>query len=219
MPCKLTCAKGLGESGPLSSWAMLSAATCIARISRRPGPVCRWAVFLLQCGQHLLARIVVHEQLAPSVWIASLWSKSKVSVEPLMLTTLGLDAWLLPQTQAQQACGCGCVWICVNVTSLNAKCFAERAQTLKGLFGRSGSSKTVCSLRCLVVLLLILLRRAGSHLHALPASSILVLANDRRPRKLVFLGALAYPCVALARGLPRVSTLAEPLPLPANAVY
>ncbi|CAE7665917.1 AMT1-1 [Symbiodinium pilosum] len=68
------CAGAAGlESGPISSWAMLSAAACVARISR----------------------IIVHEQLTPSVWLASWWSKSRVSVEPVVLTTLGLDAWCL----------------------------------------------------------------------------------------------------------------------------
>ncbi|CAE7309087.1 AMT1-4 [Symbiodinium natans] len=98
-------AAGVEDSGSLSTWAMLSAATCIARISR----------------------MIVHEQLAPAVWMASWWSKSRVSVEPLVLTTFCLEAW------------------------------------------------------CLAVLLLILLRR---------------------PRKLVILLAVTYPCVALAQGAP-----------------
>ncbi|CAE7456121.1 Ammonium transporter 1 member 1 [Symbiodinium microadriaticum] len=98
-------AAGAQDSGPLSTWAMLSAAACVARISR----------------------LIVHEQLAPAVWITSWWSGSRLSVDPLVLTTLGLESW------------------------------------------------------CLAVLLLILIRR---------------------PRKMLFLAAMTYPCIALAQGPP-----------------
>ncbi|CAE7802203.1 amtB [Symbiodinium sp. CCMP2456] len=98
-------AAGAQDSGPLSTWAMLSAAACVARISR----------------------LIVHEQLAPAVWITSWWSGSRLSVDPLVLTTLGLESW------------------------------------------------------CLAVLLLILIRR---------------------PRKMLLLAAMTYPCIALAQGPP-----------------
>ena len=42
-------------------------------------------------------RLIVHEQLAPAVWITSLWSGSRVRVDPLVLTTLGLESWWQPQ--------------------------------------------------------------------------------------------------------------------------
>ena len=91
------------ESGPISSWAMLSAAACVARISRTHSCCSQATVRQQRCrGNGWQLRIIVHEQLTPSVWLASWWSKSRVSVEPVVLTTLGLDAWQLAQEQLQK---------------------------------------------------------------------------------------------------------------------